>query len=61
MKTPGYFGHINLARPVYYIQYLSSIIKILRCVCFKCSKLKISKDKYEYLLKEDSKKDGICI
>ena len=21
MKTPGYFGHINLARPVYYIQY----------------------------------------
>jgi len=56
MQTPGYFGHINLARPVYYIQYLSSIIKILRCVCFKCSKLKISKDKYEYLLKEDSKK-----
>ena len=55
MKTPGYFGHINLAKPVYYIQYLSSIIKVMRCVCFKCSKLRISKEKYSYLLKESSK------
>ena len=22
--TPGYFGHINLARPVFYIQYLNT-------------------------------------
>ena len=22
MKTPGYFGHIELARPVFYIQYI---------------------------------------
>ena len=51
MKTPGYAGHIELARPVYYIQYLSSILKCLRCVCFKCSKLKISKDKYKQALK----------
>ena len=29
MQTPGYFGHIDLARPVYYIQYLNTIIKIL--------------------------------
>lgn len=51
MKTPGYAGHIELARPVYYIQYLSSILKCLRCVCFKCSKLKISKEKYKQALK----------
>jgi DNA-directed RNA polymerase II subunit RPB1 len=51
MKTPGYFGHIELARPVYYIQYLSTILKILKCVCFKCSKLKISKLKYKQALK----------
>jgi len=56
MNTPGYFGHINLARPVYYIQYLTSTIKILRCICFKCSKLKISKDKFKHLLNIDSKK-----
>ena len=50
MKTPGYFGHIELARPVYYIQYLTTVLKILKCVCFKCSKLKCSKTKYKQAL-----------
>ena len=50
MQTPGYFGHINLARPVFYIQYLTSIIKILRCTCVKCSKLLISKESYKHFL-----------
>ena len=54
MQTPGYFGHIELARPVFYVQYLSTIQKLLRCVCFKCSKLLISKDKYKYLLEHQS-------
>lgn len=43
MKCPGYFGHIKLARPVFYYQYLGTIVKILRCVCIKCSALRISK------------------
>ena len=51
IQTPGYFGHIELARPVFYIQYLSTIQKVLRCVCFKCSKLLISKNKYKQALK----------
>lgn len=50
METPGYFGHIELARPVFYIQYLNTIIKILRSVCVKCSKLKISKENYKQAL-----------
>jgi DNA-directed RNA polymerase II subunit RPB1 len=50
MTTPGYFGHIELARPVFYIQYLSTILKCLRCVCFKCSKLLVSKQKYKQAL-----------
>jgi DNA-directed RNA polymerase II subunit RPB1 len=50
MTTPGYFGHIELAKPVFYIQYMSTIQKILRCVCFKCSKLLISKKKYKQAL-----------
>ena len=53
IASPGYFGHIELARPVYYFQYLSTIQKILKCVCFKCSRLLISKNKYERLLKGD--------
>ena len=52
MKTPGYFGHIELARPVFYIQYLNTILKILRCVCIKCSKLLISKNKHKHILEK---------
>ncbi len=51
MKTPGYFGHIELAKPVFYIQYIEPIKKILRCVCIKCGKLKISKEKHKHCLK----------
>ena len=50
IQTPGYFGHIRLSRPVFYIQYLSTIIKLLICVCIKCIKLLIDKEKYSYLL-----------
>ena len=44
IKTPGYFGHIELAKPVFYYQYLPTIIKLLKCVCVKCSKLLINKE-----------------
>ena len=47
IQTPGYFGHIELAKPIFYIQYLSTIMKILRCICVKCSKLLVSKSKYK--------------
>jgi len=50
MKTPGYHGHIELARPVFYIQFINTILKCLRCVCFKCSKLLINKEKYKKML-----------
>ena len=53
MQTPGYFGHIELAKPVFYIQYLSTVLKVLRCVCFKCSKLLMNKQKYSQALKLD--------
>jgi len=50
MQTPGYFGHIDLARPLFYIQYLNTVVKIARCTCIKCSKLLISKEKYKHVL-----------
>ena len=50
IETPGYFGHINLSRPVFYIQYLTTIIKILRCVCIKCGKLLINKETHKHAL-----------
>lgn len=54
IKTPGYFGHINLAKPVFYVQYLNTVIKILRCTCFKCSKLLINKENYQHALQMNS-------
>lgn len=50
MDTPGFFGHIELARPVFAMQHIKEIMKIARCVCFKCSKLLIDKTKYTYIL-----------
>lgn len=44
IKCPGHFGHIELARPVYYYQYIGMVQKILKCVCFRCSKLLINKE-----------------
>jgi len=54
MLSPGYFGHIELARPVFYHQYLNTVIKIIRCCCYKCGKLLISKDKYKQITNMNS-------
>ena len=51
IDTPGYFGHIELARPVFFIQHLKEIINILRCTCYKCSKLLINKSQHSHALK----------
>lgn len=40
-ECPGHFGHIELAKPVYHIQFIQKIIKVLRCVCHFCSRLLI--------------------
>jgi DNA-directed RNA polymerase II subunit RPB1 len=36
---PGHFGHIELAKPIFYIQFFDMVRKILKCVCWRCSKL----------------------
>lgn len=38
-ECPGHFGHIDLAKPVFHVGFISKIMKVLRCVCFFCSKL----------------------
>ena len=54
IDSPGYFGHIELARPVFFIQHLKEIMKISRCICFKCSKLLVNKNKHKHILKKNS-------
>ncbi|XP_054269431.1 DNA-directed RNA polymerase II subunit RPB1-like [Macrosteles quadrilineatus] len=41
-ECPGHFGHIDLAKPVFHVGFVTKTIKILRCVCFYCSKLLVS-------------------
>ena len=50
IDCPGYFGHIKLAKPVFYIQYLDTVVDILKCVCIKCSKLLIGKKTNKHLI-----------
>jgi len=40
---PGHFGHIELAKPIYNYHFIDITIKILKCICFRCGKLKINK------------------
>lgn len=56
INSPGYFGHVKLSKPVFYIQYLDIIIDILKCVCNKCGKLLISKKTYQSLMNYPSEK-----
>ncbi len=44
VECPGHFGHIELARPVLHISFIPVILKVLRCVCFRCSRLLIRAD-----------------
>ncbi|XP_055313031.1 DNA-directed RNA polymerase II subunit RPB1 [Sitodiplosis mosellana] len=41
-ECPGHFGHIELCKPVYHVGFLTKTMKILRCVCFYCSKMLVS-------------------
>ena len=41
---PGHFGHISLARPVFYIQFFDIVRKLVRCVCFRCSRMLVDID-----------------
>ena len=37
--SPGYFGHIELAKPMFHIGFVANVVKVLRCVSFHSSKL----------------------
>ena len=39
-QSPGYFGHIDLARPMFHIGFLNETLKVLRSICFSCAMLK---------------------
>ena len=40
---PGHPGHINMARPVFHYHFIDTTQKLLKCVCFRCSKLLVNR------------------
>ena len=42
---PGHFGFIHLVKPVFHVGFINQCLKLLKCVCYNCSKILI--DDYE--------------
>jgi DNA-directed RNA polymerase II subunit RPB1 len=38
----GHFGFIEMAKPVFFVQFLETCKRLLKCVCFRCSSLVLS-------------------
>jgi hypothetical protein len=36
---PGHFGHLVLAKPIFHIGFMLTVLAVLRCVCISCSRL----------------------
>jgi len=53
---PGYFGHIVLAKPVFYIHYQKYIINILQSICWRCAKLLIDPNHEDFKSHIESRK-----
>jgi DNA-directed RNA polymerase beta' subunit len=53
---PGHFGHIVLAKPVFHAMFFDITRKILKCVCYRCSKILISPDTTNPEMKADIQK-----
>jgi len=47
-ECPGHFGHIELVRPMFHIGFVKVVQKVLRCVCYHCSRLLCEKTTSQY-------------
>ena len=36
---PGHFGHLELAKPMFHTGFMRTVLTVLRCVCFSCSRI----------------------
>jgi len=46
IRCPGYFGHVELAKPVFYVQFMRWIIDSLRLICYRCSAVLIDRKRF---------------
>ena len=47
-SDPGYFGHVELAKPVYHQGFFNVMLKALRCVCYHCSRLRLDENDFKF-------------
>ncbi|CAA0840967.1 DNA-directed RNA polymerase II subunit 1 [Striga hermonthica] len=45
---PGHFGHLELAKPMFHIGFMKSVLRILRCVCFNCSRILVDEENVNF-------------
>lgn len=43
-ECPGHFGHLELARPLFHLGYLSKLKKVLESICFNCARIKADRE-----------------
>ncbi|KAM0677143.1 DNA-directed RNA polymerase II core subunit rpo21 [Binucleata daphniae] len=55
----GHFGHIELTKPVFHIGYINKIKKVLECICFYCSSIKVQEKKESGAKESGTKESGI--
>ncbi|EFN55020.1 hypothetical protein CHLNCDRAFT_134851 [Chlorella variabilis] len=48
LDCPGYFGHIELAKPMFHIHFLKTVVKVLRCVSYHNSKIMVLPEDPKY-------------
>ena len=51
-ESLGYFGYIELARPVVHINFITLVLNALKCTCRECGRILLPQDKVNKALKE---------
>lgn len=47
-ECPGHFGHLELAKPMFHIGFLKTVLSILRCVCYNCSRVLADEEDHRF-------------
>ncbi|KAK3424808.1 hypothetical protein EUGRSUZ_F01570 [Eucalyptus grandis] len=47
-ECPGHFGHLELTEPMFHIGFMKTVLSIMRCVCFSCSKILVDEEDHKF-------------
>lgn len=50
-QCPGHYGHIKLSEPVYHTGFMTMLSKVLKCVCYNCSRILLTDAKLKQIVK----------